>query len=287
MRLCASPSTPESTRCLGSWSTWVATECTFIAPARAAPRWSWSQVRAGPPPTLVGSRPPWPGTAQCAYMTGLVGGGATPPRARRTLPRSRPTCTRCSSVHKFLGPMCWPVTPSAACTSKPSPSSIPTRLPAWSFWTPPPRNRARLCRPGPSRTASSVAHLGGGRLIAQGSYGGLPPHVRGEARANASTATYLRSSIEEFVAANTSMQQAALLTSLDGKPLVVVTADTGNAADWQAKQDHMATLSTNSSHRLAKDTTHESLLYDEVDSAQASQAISDVITAVRTGRPLG
>jgi pimeloyl-ACP methyl ester carboxylesterase len=137
-----------------------------------------------------------------------------------------------------------------------------------------------------SAVFSAVAHLGAGRLIAQGSYGSLPPHVRGEARANASTAPYLRSSIEEFVAANTSMQQAASLTNLDGKPLVVLTADTGNAANWQAKQDQMATLSTNSSHRVAKDTTHETLLYDEADSAQAIQAISDVIAAVRTGRPL-
>ena len=137
-----------------------------------------------------------------------------------------------------------------------------------------------------SAVFSLVAHLGGGRLIAQGSYGGLPPHARGEARANASTGPSLRSSIEEFVAANTSMQQAASLKNLDGKPLVVVTADTGNAADWQAKQDQMATLSTNSSHRVAKDTTHESLLYDEADSAAASQAIRDVIAAVRTGRPL-
>jgi hypothetical protein len=48
----------------------------------------------------------------------------------------------------------------------------------------------------------------------------------------------------------------------------------------------MATLSTNTSHRLAKATTHESLLYDEADSAQASQAIRDVIVAVRTARPL-
>jgi len=137
-----------------------------------------------------------------------------------------------------------------------------------------------------SAVFSAVAHLGGGRLIAQGSYGSLPPHVRGEARANASTDRNLSSYIEEFVEANGSMQQAASLTNLDGKPLVVVTADTGNAADWQAKQDQMATLSTNSSHRVAKDTTHESLLYDEADSAQASQAIRDVITAVRTGRPL-
>src|SRR5215213_7811741 len=86
-----------------------------------------------------------------------------------------------------------------------------------------------------SAVFSAVAHLGGGRLIAQGSYGSLPPHVRGEARANTSTAAYLRSSIEEFVAANTSMQQAASLTNLDGKPLVVLTADTGNAADWRPK----------------------------------------------------
>src|SRR5829696_5002711 len=137
-----------------------------------------------------------------------------------------------------------------------------------------------------SAVFSAVAHLGGGRLIAQGSYGGLPPHVRGEARANASTASYLRSSIEEFVAANTSMQQAASLTNLDGKPLVVVTADTGNAAGWEQAQDKMATLSTNSSHRVAKDTTHRTLLHDETDSAHAIQAIHDVVRSVRTGSPL-
>ena len=124
---------------------------------------------------------------------------------------------------------------------------------------------------------SALAHLGAGRLIAQGSYGSLPPYSRGEARAQASTARYLRSSIEEFVAANTSMQQAASLTNLDGKPLVVVTADTGNAAGWEQAQDRMAALSTNSSHRVAKDTTHETLLYDEADSAVASQAIHDCL----------
>ena len=137
-----------------------------------------------------------------------------------------------------------------------------------------------------SAVFSAVAHLGAGRLIAQASYGSLPPHFRGEARANASTARYLRSFIEEFVEANTSVQQAASLTNLDGKPLVVVTADTGNAAGWEQAQDRMATLSTNSSHRVAKATTHESLLYDEADSAAASQAIHDVVAAVRTSQPL-
>jgi pimeloyl-ACP methyl ester carboxylesterase len=156
---------------------------------------------------------------------------------------------------------------------KPGPA-LPTRTEAYSVL-------GRV-----SAVFSAVAHLGAGRLIAQASYGSLPPHFRGEARANASTAPYLRSSIEEFVAANTSMQQAASLTNLDGKPLVVVTADTGNAAGWEQAQDRMATLSTNSSHRVAKATTHESLLYDETDAAQASQAIHDVVAAVRSSQPL-
>src|SRR5215204_1106896 len=132
----------------------------------------------------------------------------------------------------------------------------------------------------------AVAHLGAGRLIAQTAYGTLPPHFRGEARANASTAPYLGSFIEEFVAANAAMQQAASLTNLDGKPLIVLTADTGNAAGWQQKQDHMATLSTNSLHRVANATTHDSLVSDETDSAAASQAIRDVVASVRTSQPL-
>src|SRR6478672_8900988 len=101
---------------------------------------------------------------------------------------------------------------------------------------------------------STIAHFGVGRLIAQGSYGSLPPPAQGEARAKASTAHNLASFIEEFAEANTAMQQAAALTSLDGKPLIVLTADKGNDDQWQAKQDRMAKLSTNSLHRHANAT---------------------------------
>jgi pimeloyl-ACP methyl ester carboxylesterase len=132
----------------------------------------------------------------------------------------------------------------------------------------------------------AVAHLGAGRLLAQASYASLPPHSRDEARANASTDRNLGSYIEEFLEGNRSTQQAASLTNLNGKPLIVLTADEGNDDKWQSKQDHMATLSTNSLHRHAN-ATHESLLDDETDSAAASQAIRDVIAAVRTARPLG
>ncbi len=133
---------------------------------------------------------------------------------------------------------------------------------------------------------SLVAHFGVGHLIAQSSYGSLPPRSQGEARANASTARHLASFLEEFLQANTAMQQASTLTSLNGKPLIVLTADEGNNdPQWQAKQDHLATLSTNSLHRHA-DATHESLLDDQADSAAASHAIRDVVAAVRTGQPL-
>jgi pimeloyl-ACP methyl ester carboxylesterase len=132
----------------------------------------------------------------------------------------------------------------------------------------------------------AIAHLGAGRLIAQASYNDLPPRVRDEARANASLARNLGSYIDEFVEANTAMQQAAALTSLHGKPLIVLTADTGNDAGWQQKQDHMAALSTNSLHRVAHATTHDSMVSDPADSGAASRAIHDVVAAVRTGRPL-
>jgi hypothetical protein len=82
------------------------------------------------------------------------------------------------------------------------------------------------------------------------------------------------------------MQQASSLTNLNGKPLIVLTADTGNAAGWQQKQDHMAAMSTNRLHRVANATTHESLIGDETDSAAVSQAIHVVLRLVRTGSPL-
>jgi pimeloyl-ACP methyl ester carboxylesterase len=132
----------------------------------------------------------------------------------------------------------------------------------------------------------AVAHLGVGRLPNPFSYGSLPPRSRDEARANSSTARHLSSFIEEFREGSTSMQQASSLTTLGGKPLIVLTADTGHDATWQAAQDHMATLSTNSLHRVAKATTHESLLDDQADSAIASQAIHDVVAAVRTSHRL-
>ena len=131
----------------------------------------------------------------------------------------------------------------------------------------------------------AAAHLGAVRLLAQSSYGTLPPRSRDEARANSSTARDLASFIEESVEGSASVHQAASLTDLDGKPLIVLTADRNADDEWQSTQDHLATLSTNSLHRHVN-ATHASLLDDEADSAAASQAIHDVVASVRTSHPL-
>ena len=72
---------------------------------------------------------------------------------------------------------------------------------------------------------------------------------------------------------------------LADKPLMVLSAGTGNAADWPQKQERLAALSTNSVHRVVDDASHEALVGDE-NAAATSQAILEVVSAVRTGLPL-
>jgi hypothetical protein len=173
------------------------------------------------------------------------------------------------------------------------PRNFQIRSPAWCYSPPRHRNPVRPSQPTISPTASSVAsprccpvaHIGAGHLVAQLSFGTLPPRARDEARANSSTAPHLGSYIEEFLEGSASVHQAASLTDLGGKPLSVHAADRNADDEWQSQQDRLATLSTNSLHRHT-DATHASLLEDEADSAAASQAIHDVVAAVRTSQPL-
>jgi pimeloyl-ACP methyl ester carboxylesterase len=92
--------------------------------------------------------------------------------------------------------------------------------------------------------------------------------------------------INEFRQGSVAMQQAASLADFANKPLIVITAGRGHDAEWMLAQESLATLSTNSRHRVVADATHQSLVLDETDVAAGSQAIRDVVTAVRTSRPL-
>src|SRR5215204_6122879 len=55
---------------------------------------------------------------------------------------------------------------------------------------------------------------------------------------------------------------------------------------WLKHQDKLATLSSNSIHRVVQGATHESLLYEKRDAQATSAAIVEVVAAVRNDRPL-
>ena len=78
-------------------------------------------------------------------------------------------------------------------------------------------------------------------------------------------------------------EQAQALTTLQDRPLVVLTASENlTNPGWIAAQDKLATLSTDHLHRTV-DATHEGLLADEPGATESALAITQVLSAVRTG----
>jgi pimeloyl-ACP methyl ester carboxylesterase len=137
-----------------------------------------------------------------------------------------------------------------------------------------------------SALVSTVARLGLGRLYGQFAFGSLPPRSRDEVRASVATASTLRSTIDEYVQATASSEQAAALRDFADKPLIVLTAGSGHDAAWSAAQNRMAILSTNSVHRIIDGATHEDLIANEEDAAATTRAILDVVSSVRSPRRL-
>jgi pimeloyl-ACP methyl ester carboxylesterase len=132
----------------------------------------------------------------------------------------------------------------------------------------------------------SLARLGVMRLGYSFAAKSLPPEARAEERAFWSTARQSRSLRDEFLELRAALTQAQALTSLDGKPLIVVTAAKDAQVGWLPAQDELANLSTNSLHRVIQDVAHASLTEDAGGSAISVQAILDVVAAVRAGSPL-
>jgi pimeloyl-ACP methyl ester carboxylesterase len=109
----------------------------------------------------------------------------------------------------------------------------------------------------------------------------LPPQQREQIDALTPSTRQVTTSALEFLAPT----QTRRLGSLGNKPLAVVTAGESEPS-WLKRQDELATLSSNSIHRVVKGATHESLLYERSDSQASSAAIDEVVAAVRNDRPL-
>jgi pimeloyl-ACP methyl ester carboxylesterase len=132
----------------------------------------------------------------------------------------------------------------------------------------------------------SLARLGVFQLVNRFASDPLPVPTRDEERAVVSTANLNRIQRDEFAELPMTLMEAAALTSIGDRPLIVVTAGKGAAAGWLPLQDKMTGLSTNSAHRVLPETDHPGLIHDRVGAAQASQAILDVVASVRAGTPL-
>ena len=97
----------------------------------------------------------------------------------------------------------------------------------------------------------------------------------------------MQSTIDEYVQASSSTKEAAALVDFGNRPLVVLTAGVGSSATWMSAQDRLATLSTNSAHRVVDGAVHAALIHDERYAAATTRAILDVVSSIRTDDPLG
>lgn len=133
---------------------------------------------------------------------------------------------------------------------------------------------------------SISARLGAGRLVAGTEFATLPAQSRAEVRASLATAENLRSTIDEYLYANASMQEAGLLDDLASKPLVVLTAGVGTATTLSAAHEDLAGLSTNGVNRVIDGADHQALIAEKEGAAQTTRAILDVMSSLKTASPL-
>jgi len=137
-----------------------------------------------------------------------------------------------------------------------------------------------------SSLVATTSRLGVGHLIADTGFSELPPRYRDDARTTAATGKEMSGFLDEFGVANRSEAEAGGLRSLDAKPLIVLTAELENAKGWIAAQNAMATLSTNSLHRVVSGATHASFVESPDHAAAVTKAVHDVVVSVQSGEPL-
>jgi pimeloyl-ACP methyl ester carboxylesterase len=117
----------------------------------------------------------------------------------------------------------------------------------------------------------------------------FPPEQLGAWRAVHSTTKFWDTTEAESRAIPETMNFVRDSASLGDLPLVVVSAGAHIDSDsqWKSFQAELATLSSNSVQRVVAGASHASLWAEPKEAEASSQAILEVIQAVRTGQPLG
>jgi pimeloyl-ACP methyl ester carboxylesterase len=131
--------------------------------------------------------------------------------------------------------------------------------------------------------ASLLARLGVVRLLSK--LDPASPELPYQQRAQIDALTPSTRQVSTYAGEFLAPTQTRRLGSLGNKPLAVITAGTQEPS-WLKRQDELATLSSNSIHRVVKGATHTSVMYDRSDAQATSAAIVEVVAAVRNDRPL-
>jgi len=129
----------------------------------------------------------------------------------------------------------------------------------------------------------TLARLGVARLAPAPS---LPAKAGAQVQALTSSAKSARNGRDEISVAPRVFAQAQALTTLGSRPLAVLTTtESLTGAGWAGAQDQLAGLSTNRIHRTVH-STHAGLVVDETPAVQSVRAVTEVLSAVRTGTPM-
>jgi pimeloyl-ACP methyl ester carboxylesterase len=114
---------------------------------------------------------------------------------------------------------------------------------------------------------------------------GLPPQQRAQVEALNPSMRQVGTTADEFRATPETTAQARAADVPGDKSLAVVSAGKQSPA-WLELQDELATLSSESTHRVVEGASHTSLLDDRNDATATSAAILDVVEAVGDDQPL-
>jgi len=127
----------------------------------------------------------------------------------------------------------------------------------------------------------TLSRVGLGQLVPAASH--LAAADAAKVNAITSTPKYYRNQRDEVSVIPEVFGQARALTTLNDRPLAVLTASENSVGNdgWAGAQDQLAALSTNSVHRTV-DSTHTGLLADGGPAAASVRAITEVISSVRT-----
>ncbi len=131
-----------------------------------------------------------------------------------------------------------------------------------------------------------LARVGVARLLSSVASNDLPADVTARRRAFEATPRAASSFGEEFSRLDGILDAAGALPNLGARPLVVVTAMAESMNGWIDQQNRLATLSTNASHRVFQDITHDGLIESVSGARAASAAILAVVDSSRSGTRL-